>query len=190
MSNFIYMETDRLVLRDHTLEDIYTHHALISNEEVMYYLQDIKTTTMEESRVNLQAAIEEIESSSRERYYLRIEDRLNKEHIGEIGYTVEDIRLNGKHVNLGYFIHKKYWGKGYVTEAVKRLMQYAFLDGDVYFISTGCIKENGGSESVMKKCGMIKEADNKISEWHDKRLKERVTYRLLKEEWIDQVKVE
>ena len=42
---------------------------------------------------------------------------------------------------------------------------------------------NKGSERVMQKNGLIKEADHKDYEWHDGKMKDRLEYRLLKTEW-------
>lgn len=50
-------------------------------------------------------------------------------------------------------------------------------------ISCGCIKDDIGSEKVMVKCNMTKEAEFKSFVWHDGKLKDRVEYRLLKSEW-------
>ena len=50
-------------------------------------------------------------------------------------------------------------------------------------VTTGCDPENKGSENVMIKCGMIKEANMKKKVWMHGRLRDRVEYRLLKEEW-------
>jgi ribosomal-protein-alanine N-acetyltransferase len=61
----------------------------------------------------------------------------------------------GKIAGMGYFIKEKYWGQGYTAEALKRIIEYAFEDDNVYRISTGCIKENKGSEKVMIKRGYI-----------------------------------
>ena len=35
----------------------------------------------------------------------------------------------------------------------------------------------------MQKNGMIKEAEHKAFEWHDGKMKDRLEYRLLKDEW-------
>ena len=40
-----------------------------------------------------------------------------------------------------------------------------------------------GSERVMQKSGLIKEAEHIDYEWHDDRMKTRLEYRLLKAEW-------
>lgn len=43
--------------------------------------------------------------------------------------------------------------------------------------------ENKGSERVMQKNGLIKEAEHIDYEWHDGKMKTRLEYRLLKHEW-------
>lgn len=179
----IRLETERLILRDHVQEDIETHHELFSNNKAMKYLQDIMTHSLEESRENLNEAIEQISNSNRKLYFLRIETKENLEHVGEIGYTVEDFTPCGKHVGLGYFTREKFWNRGYTTEAARELIRYAFENNDVYRVSTGCLKENVASEHIMIKLGMIKEADRKEYTWHNGELKDRVEYRLLKSEW-------
>lgn len=179
----IILHTDRTIVRDHKEEDLLTHHALFSNKKVMYYLQDIATNTLEESKENLENAINEIDNPNRKYYFLRIEDKDTKEHIGEIGYTVTAFTPLGKVVGIGYFIRQKFWGQGYTTEALKEMIHFAFEENDVYRISCGCIKDNIGSEKVMLRCGMVKEAEFKSYVWHDGRMKDRVEYRILKSEW-------
>jgi hypothetical protein len=71
-----------------------------------------------------------------------------------------------------------------MTEALNEVIRFAFEDDGVYRISTGCITENRASERVMQKCGLIKEAEYKSYVWHDERIKDRVEYRLLKDEWM------
>ncbi|MDK2809154.1 MAG: [ribosomal protein S5]-alanine N-acetyltransferase [Clostridiales bacterium] len=179
----VYLQTERTVIRDYYEEDLNTHHALFSDKTAMYYLQDIATKTMEESRRNLQDAINEVKNVNRKFYFLRIEEKATNEHIGEIGYTVTEFTPLGKLVGMGYFIRPKFWSRGYTTEALGELMRFAFEENDVFRISCGCIKDNIGSEKVMIKSGMIKEADFKSLVWHDGKLKDRVEYRLLKTEW-------
>lgn len=180
----IFMETERLCIRDHKWEDIETHHKLLSDEEVMYYLQDIKTTSWTASRENLIEAMEEENHTEREHYFFRIEDKLTHEHIGEIGYTITDFTPLGSCVNLGYFSYKQYWNKGYMTEAVCEVLRFAFEENHVYRVAASCLKENQGSEHILQKNGFVKEGELKQIEWHDGKMKDRVIYRILKEEWL------
>ena len=70
-----------------------------------------------------------------------------------------------------------------MTEALEKVMDFAFSKGGLYRITTGCLKENRGSERVMQKCGMIREAEHVDYEWHDGKMKTRMEYRMLKSDW-------
>ena len=179
----INLFTERLIIRDLNINDLENHHEILSDNKVMYYLQDIKTNSIEESKENLLQAINDINSKDRRFYFFLIENKNTKEFIGEIGYTVTNDTIYGKLVHLGYFIKEKYWNNGFTTEALKRVIEFAFEENNVYRISTGCVKENISSEKVMQKNGFIKEAEYKEYVYHDGKLKDRVAYRLLKKEW-------
>lgn len=81
----IQIYTERLLLRDHVPEDLKTHHALFSDARSMRYLPEIQTQLEEQSLENLQRSIAEINREPRMLYFLRMEDRVNHTHIGEIG---------------------------------------------------------------------------------------------------------
>ena len=66
-----------------------------------------------------------------------------------------------------------------MTEAFRELLRFAFEENGVCRVTTGCDRENKGSENVMIKCGMIKEADMKKKVWMHGELRDRVEYRLL-----------
>ncbi len=182
-SMMIKLETPRTIIRDHSMEDLESHHQLFSDKKTMYYLQDISTDSLEESKANLEAAVNAINEPERKFYFLRIEEKGTNKHIGEIGYTVNEVTPFGKLVGMGYFIRPEYWGQGYTSEALREVIRFAFQEKGVFRISCGCIKENAGSEKVMIKCGLKKEAEFKSFVWHDGRMKDRVEYRLLKSEW-------
>ena len=179
----IRLSTPRLVIRDHLPQDIQSHHLLFSDREVMTYLQDIMTHTPEESEKNLALAISEVDNPQRQFYFLRMELKDTGEHLGEVGYTVTDFTPGGKQVHLGYFTHRRFWGQGYMTEAVLAVMRFAFEADDVARITTGCIAENAGSERVMQKCGFIKDPDYHELELHNGQMKQRVQYRLTRQQW-------
>jgi ribosomal-protein-alanine N-acetyltransferase len=179
----VTLETNRLILRDYKKEDLEEYYRLKSDKETMYYLQDILLDSMEEAREDLDNVLLDQLSKNRSFYFLHLTLKETNEVVGSIGYTVMNLTPVGKLVHLGYFTYPKFWGNGYVTEAARRLIQYAFEEDDVYRITTGCLQENVGSEKVMMKCNMIKEAEHLEYEWHDNDMKTRLEYRLLKSEW-------
>ena len=179
----IHLETDRLVLRDYTAEDLDDYCRLKSDPQTMYYLQDLLLHSREEGRRDLDRVLADRASGNRRFCFLRMELKETREQVGSIGYTVTADTPAGKLVHLGYFSSPEFWGKGYTSEALKKVLEYAFTRDHVYRVTTGCLAENIGSERVMRKCGMIREAELIDHEWHDGRLKTRLEYRLLKHEW-------
>jgi len=116
----INLLTERLIIRDPIIDDLFEHHELMSNKNAMRYWQSSLVNNINESREKLQKAIEEANSKNRKLYYLKIFDKITNEYIGEIGYTVIIETPLGKIVGLGYAIKEKFWGKGFATEATKK----------------------------------------------------------------------
>ena len=184
----ICLTTNRIIIRDPLLTDIDAWHRLICDPKTMYYLPDIMTRSLEESRNNLETAVAEAHNPNRTKYYFVIEDKKTGAFIGTAGYTVTRTVPVGKAADVGYFILPEYHGQGIMTEALLEVIRFAFEDDGVYRIETGCLTENRASERIMQKCGFIKEAERKSYAWHDGRLKDRVEYRLLRDEWVDTIK--
>ena len=179
----IYLETERLILRDYREDDFDEYFRLKTDEKTMYYLQDIQLFSKEEADEDFQMVLEDMKKLDRKFYFLHMELKESHEQVGSGGYTVTDNTPAGKLVHAGYFTYPKFWGNGYTTEALKKVLEFAFTEHDVYRVTTGCLAENVGSERVMQKCGLIKEAEHVDYEWHDGKMKTRLEYRLLKQEW-------
>ncbi|MCL2194513.1 MAG: GNAT family N-acetyltransferase [Oscillospiraceae bacterium] len=180
----IRLETTRLIIRDPMPSDMDGWHRLFSDAKTMYYLQEIMTHSLDESRQNLAMAVNEASSPNRTKYFFAIEHKTTGAFVGAMGYTVTATTPLGKLVGMGYFILPQYHGQGYMTEAVNEVVRFAFEENGVYRIAIGCLTENRASERVMQKCGFIKEAQYKSYTWHDGRMKDRVEYRRLKDEWL------
>ncbi len=179
----ITLETDRLILRDYKESDLDAYFRLKSDDTTMYYLQDIRSNSYEDAREEFEDVLEDQKKLDRKYYFLHMELKKTHEQVGSIGYTVIDDTPVGKIVHLGYFTFQQYWGNGYVSEALEKLLEYAFTENNVYRVTTGCLAENKASERVMQKNGLIKEAEHLDYEWHDGKMKTRLEYRLLRKEW-------
>lgn len=177
------LETDRLILRDYEAEDSDAYFKLKSDSKTMYYLQDIKLYSKEDADKEFANVLKDKENKDRKFYFFHVELKSSHEQVGSVGYTVVDNTPLGKIVHAGYFIYPQFWNNGYVTEAFKKVLEFAFIENDVYRVTTGCLAENIGSEKVMIKCGLVKEAEHIEWEWHDGKMKDRLEYRLLKKEW-------
>lgn len=179
----IYLQTDRLILRDYVEADFDEYCRLKMDSSTMFYLQDIQLHSIEEGEEDFKHVLADMSSAARQFYFLHMELKATHEQVGSIGYTVTANTPIGKIVHLGYFTYPKFWGKGYTSEALKKVLEFGFEKNNVYRVTTGCLAENRGSERVMQKNGMIKEAEHLDYEWHDGKMKTRLEYRLLKKEW-------
>lgn len=179
----IVMETERLILRDNIESDLPELFELISDSTNMKYLPEIQVTTLKLAEENLRESIDEANKTPRQKYFFAVIDKQTNALIGSAGYTVEQTLGMEKLVNLGYFIKKEHWGKGYTTEACKEIVKYAFTRDNAAKVETGCLTENHASEKVMKKLGMSKEGELKKHQIHQNEWKDRVIYGLTKEEW-------
>ena len=68
--------------------------------------------------------------------------------IGACGVTVLD-----EQAELGYWLGVPYWGKGYATEALHAVIDYAFTDLGHEAINAGARVTNPASRRVLEKCG-------------------------------------
>lgn len=66
-----------------------------------------------------------------------------------------------KQAKLGYFIAPQFWNKGYATEAARLVLSFGFSALNLSMIEARCQVGNLASESVLKKCGMVKTAEYK-----------------------------
>jgi ribosomal-protein-alanine N-acetyltransferase len=60
-------------------------------------------------------------------------------------------------VEIGYSLHKKYWGKGMATDMAKALINYAFDRTDTPEIVAVTVLENIASQRVLEKAGLHRE---------------------------------
>lgn len=176
----IKIETNRLIIRDHVSSDLDNHHALISDGEIMTYIEDIKTNSLKESEENLQFSIEESKKDDRKCYFFLVELKDTLEFVGSIGFTIIEKNASGGVAEMGYFIVKRHWGNGYVTEASKAVVDYAFDVLDLHKISAGCNAKNNASEKIMIKLGMEKEAHFKRHVLHNGLWCDRLVYAKIK----------
>ena len=64
-------------------------------------------------------------------------------------------------VEIGYGIQPEYEGKGYTTEAVQAMTQWAFGQKDVVFVEAETDPDNKASQRVLEKCGFAADRTGK-----------------------------
>ena len=181
------LETARLFLRQYAESDLPEYHKLLSDRQNMYYLDDIITNTLEESRKSLKEAIEVNKNDKARRFCITLKD--DDKLIGSIGYEIYAEIPAGKIASpMGWFIMPEFHNKGYVTEAAKKVLEFAFLQDNCVRVETGCYRDNIPTQKVMAKVGFRKEADRIQSQWHDGQMKDRLEFAINRNEYLNKNK--
>lgn len=81
-------------------------------------------------------------------------------------------------IEVGYAIGKKYWNKGYATEAMKAMIDLLF-ENEVHKVTACHLEGNEASGRVMQKCGMIFEGIRKDEVYYRGRYWDTYNYYIL-----------
>jgi RimJ/RimL family protein N-acetyltransferase len=109
----------------------------------------------------------------------------------EKGFLIGGIGLNNinkEHENaeLGYWIGKPYWGKGYCTEAARTVLKYGFEVMRLNRIHANHYTRNPASGRVMQKIGMKHEGHLRqhVKKWG--KFEDSEVYGILRSEYLVQ----
>lgn len=104
--------------------------------------------------------------------------------IGSIGLEPDRRREDVNSREMGYSLAKESWGKGYMTEAAKAVIDYAFSDLDLVVLSICTSPTNKRSQRVIEKCGFKFEGiQRKGYHIYDGTDRDNMVYSMLREEW-------
>ena len=181
----VILESDRLIMRNYKAADLPEYHRIMSDKENMYYFIPFGfvTNSIEESRESLINAAEFNEKNIGYRFCITLKE--NDKMIGGIGYGIAAETPVGKIADpMGWFLAPEYQSKGYMTEAVKSVLAFSFLQDNCVRVATACFKDNIPTQKVMAKVGFRKEAEKMQAMWLDGEMRDRVEFAINRSEFI------
>lgn len=177
----ITLETERLILRRFKIEDarqMYNNWA--TDKECSKFLSWEVHKDISETKEILEKWINDYENNS---YNWVVEIKSNHELIGSIS-VIKNYEKDF-YCEIGYCYGSKYWGKGYATEALKKVIDYLLNECKFNLVEACHISGNPASGRVMQKAGMHKEAvltERKFNK-HTKQLDDLIFYSITRKEW-------
>lgn len=146
----ITLETERLYLREFTIDDAQLLIDLNSSIDVTRYTGDGPVKDMEEAKRILTDIIFPQYKNNIERWAVHLKS--TDEFIGWCGlkYLVET-----DEIDLGYRFFKTHWGKGYASESARAVLDYGVNKLQLKNIIARAAKANTASINVIKKMGLI-----------------------------------
>ena len=149
-SDLPILETERLILRKVTKEDIEDMYLYGSDEEVSKYVTWNTYETIADTKGFVEFVLNKYENKQVSPW--GIEYKENGKFIGTIDFVWW--QPDHKIAEIGYVISKDYWGKGLTTEVAKELVKFGFEEMDLVRVQARCDVENIASARVMEKAGM------------------------------------
>lgn len=173
--------TERLILRPFTLEDAPTVRALAGEREIA------EMTTVPHP---YEEGIAEEWISSHQGAFERGElvtwAIAHKEDGVLLGAISLSIDKTNRLAELGYWVGKPYWGRGYCTEAAKEALRYAFEALSLNRVQARHMTKNPASGRVMQKIGMTYEGTLRQSVYRWGKFEDMAMYAILREEYVAQ----
>lgn len=113
-----------------------------------------------------------------------IREKATDKIIGSIGLENDKRREGVNSKELGYSLAKDYWGKGYMTEAAKAVMDYGFEKFGLTVMAICTSPENKRSQRVIEKCGFKYEGCQRRGyHIYDDTDRDNLVFSILREEW-------
>jgi RimJ/RimL family protein N-acetyltransferase len=179
MTEIPTLKTERLLLRSLTLDDAEDIQRLAGDNDIARMTNAIPhpfEDGVAEAWINL--CRRQLEKEKEHVFAVTLKDTC--EFVGIVGMLLE---ASADRAEIGYWIGKPWWGKGYCTEAVRAAMDYGFKTVKLNRIHAHHFAHNPASGRVMQKLGMQHEGHLRQHAKRDGQYIDCEVYGILKEEW-------
>jgi ribosomal-protein-alanine N-acetyltransferase len=116
------LETDRLVLRKLTLDDVPSIFAYASNEDATQYMLWDTHRSIADSEAFVAWTLQRYQNGEAGEWGIELKE--TSQLIGTIGFASCN-PWQGR-AEIGYILAPQYWGRGLMPEAAARLVEFAF----------------------------------------------------------------
>lgn len=150
----VILETQRLFLRELTIEDEDFLYGILSDPIAMGYYP--KTQDREETRVWIARAIEQYRDRGYGLWAVCL--RATGDPVGQCG-LIHQVVNGDNELEVAYLMARRYWGRGYATEAAIGCRNYAFETLRRDRLISLIHPDNCASRRVAEKNGMTLESE-------------------------------
>ena len=157
----VFLETERLILRQFTTDDVDNLVALDSDVDVMRFINGGVPSTYQEIAAKFLPDVLSYYDKYDNLGFWAIVKKSSPEFIGWVVLRPESrfrlakiFGVADDALELGYRLHKISWGKGYATEASLAVIKQVCNSNKYKKIVAWALPENTASINVMQKLGM------------------------------------
>ncbi|SMO93063.1 GNAT family N-acetyltransferase [Melghirimyces algeriensis] len=148
------IESNRLLFRPYTLDDLDFYASLWGNPEVVRYIGKGKTKTIEESRRSMENRLLPGYRDGLGLFAMVL--KANNQLIGHAGLIEQ--KVDGQQeIEIGYWLLPDYWGKGLAKEAAITFKDYGLFELKYHKLISLINPNHPASIFVAKKAGLAYE---------------------------------
>lgn len=150
------IETEHLILRRFAAEDAHDmYNNWACDDDVNRYMTSTSLTDVSQAQKAVESWVERYKNEQFYHWNITFKDNPKVKSAGFICVVALD--NDAQKMEFGYCIGKKWWNKGYMTEAVNAAVDYLFSKVKPQRIEIQYDADNPASGKVAEKCGMIYE---------------------------------
>jgi RimJ/RimL family protein N-acetyltransferase len=184
------IRTARLILRNWEDRDRDLFFRINSDDRVMEFFP------FRRDRAQADAFMDHMREGIAEKGYgfAAAEIAATGETIGFVGIKETDLApfIPDRRLEIGWRLAPEFWGKGYVTEASRAWLDFAFDELDAPEVSSFAVWNNERSLAVMRRLGMHNDPADDFDHPHipdtHPHFRRHILYRISKDEWARQKK--
>lgn len=178
-----HIETERLDIRElRGAEDFDAVHDYAQDARLCEFL-NWGPNTEEDTRAFLDAAKGHQGEIPRQCYELAVVRKDDNKLVGHASLGIT--HFDHKEGELHCIVSRKYWGKGYASEAIHALLAFGFDVLTLHRLFATVDPENPGAAAMLESNGMQREAHIREHRWIRGQWRDSLMYSLLDYEWED-----
>jgi RimJ/RimL family protein N-acetyltransferase len=144
----VYLETERLIIRDPIIEDFDVIWQMRNDEAVTKFTGGLTKLTREEAYKRHLLRCADLDSRPKE-YAVTLKE--NNTYIGYCGF--QHCQLLGG-IELLYGLASSFWGQGYGVEAAKAVLDFGMCDLKLNMILAAVNYDNKASDKILEAIGL------------------------------------
>ncbi|HTL81157.1 MAG TPA: GNAT family protein [Bacteroidia bacterium] len=176
---FPVLETPRLLLRRMTNDDAPAHFLTRTDPEGMKYLDREMAKDVSEIHDMVKLIDNNLANNLAINWAMEIKE--TGEFIGSMGYYRND--FNNHRGEIGYQIARRFWRKGYSSEAMQAILSYGFEVIGFHSVMADINPANDASRALLEKFGFRQEAYFRQNHYFKGKFGDSAIYCLLQSEF-------
>lgn len=177
---FPAIETDRLIMREIVLRDMEAIFDIFSSENVMKYYGMFPLEEMEQAERLIINFRDGFDNEKSIRWALTLKE--SGEFIGTCGF--HNMQIRSFRAEIGYEISEAHWNKGYITEAIRAMLEFGFGVMGLNRIEALVYPENVGSHKALEKLGFKEEGLLREYAFFREKFQDLIMHSLLRTEYL------